>query len=137
MDVKGVSTPVRVLELAGAGSLRPRFGVSRSRGLSRFVGRNDEAAALDAALKRALAGDAPVAGVVAEAGVGKSRLCHEFIERTRAAGLAIDTRQSGFLTRLRMPSAMSESSSLKPSKVRIAMCMVTFSRGKNGGNAAS
>ena len=36
-----------------------------------------------------------------------------FIDRTRAVGLAIDTRQSAFLTRLRMPSAMSESSSLK------------------------
>src|SRR5262249_46766266 len=33
------------------------------------------------------------------------------------------TRQSGFLMRLSTPSAMSESSSLKPWKVRIAMCM--------------
>jgi hypothetical protein len=46
-----------------------------------------------------------------------------FIDRTRAEGLAIDTRQPGVLMRLRMPSAMSESSSLKPSKVRMAMCM--------------
>ncbi|MNQ55462.1 hypothetical protein D3C85_695580 [compost metagenome] len=35
-----------------------------------------------------------------------------FIERTRALGLAIDTRHPGFLTRLRTPSAMRESSSL-------------------------
>ena len=35
-----------------------------------------------------------------------------FIERTRGAGLAIETRQPGALTRLRMPRAMRESSSL-------------------------
>src|SRR3990167_1816764 len=46
-----------------------------------------------------------------------------FMDVTRAAGQAMDTRQPGFLTRLRMPRAMSESSSLKPSKVRMAMCM--------------
>jgi adenylate cyclase len=45
-------------------------------------------AALEAALGRALAGDAPVVGVVAEAGVGKSRLCFEFFERCRARGIA-------------------------------------------------
>ena len=38
-------------------------------------------------------------------------------------GLAIDTFQSGLRTRFRMPSAISESSSLNPSKVRIATCI--------------
>jgi class 3 adenylate cyclase len=88
VEVKGVGAAVRVLELAGTGVLRTRFDVSRSRGLSRFVGRTDETAALDAALDRALAGDAPVIGVVAEAGVGKSRLCFELLERCRARGIA-------------------------------------------------
>ena len=88
VNVKGVGAPVRVLELAGTGALRTRFDVSRSRGLSRFVGRSDETAALDAALERALAGDAPVIGVVADAGVGKSRLCFELLERCRARGIA-------------------------------------------------
>jgi hypothetical protein len=45
-----------------------------------------------------------------------------FFERTRGVGVAMDTRQPDFSTRLRMPSAIRESSSLKPSKVRIAMC---------------
>jgi hypothetical protein len=88
VEVKGVSAPVRVLELSGTGALRTRFDVSRARGLSRFVGRTGEMDALDAALERALAGDAPVVGVVAEAGVGKSRLCFELLERCRARGLA-------------------------------------------------
>jgi len=35
-----------------------------------------------------------------------------FIERTRGEGVAMDTRQSGCLTRLSTPSAIRESSSL-------------------------
>jgi hypothetical protein len=46
-----------------------------------------------------------------------------FMERTRGVGQHRGTRQPGFLTRLRIPRAISESSSLKPSKVRISMCI--------------
>ena len=46
--VAGASEPIRVFELVGAGPLRTRFDLSRARGLSRFVGRADEMAALDA-----------------------------------------------------------------------------------------
>src|SRR5207249_3871020 len=78
---------VRVYELEGPGPLKTRLDVSRARGLSRFVGRVEETAALEAALRRAGEGRGGVVGIVAEAGVGKSRLCYEFIERTRARGL--------------------------------------------------
>jgi class 3 adenylate cyclase/tetratricopeptide (TPR) repeat protein len=87
--VKGVTEPVRVHRLAGFGTSRTRFDVSRARGLSRFVGRNAEMEVLDAALARARAGNGQVIGVVAEAGTGKSRLCYEFAERCRAAGLRV------------------------------------------------
>ena len=66
---------------AGAHAARRLAG----RGLSRFVGRADELKALEAALERGSAAAAQVIGVVAEPGVGKSRLCHEFAERCRAA----------------------------------------------------
>jgi hypothetical protein len=46
-----------------------------------------------------------------------------FIDCTVSLGAARLTRQPGFLMRLSTPSAISESSSLKPSKVRIAMCI--------------
>src|SRR5262249_46600264 len=59
-DLKGVSAPVRVYELEGMSALRTSIEVSRSRGFSRFVGRADEMAALDAALARAIEGNGQV-----------------------------------------------------------------------------
>ncbi len=87
--VKGVAEPLHVFELAGTGPLRTRLDVSRARGFSRFVGRTAEMAALEAALERAIAGQGKVVGIVAEAGIGKSRLCHEFLERCRVRGIVV------------------------------------------------
>jgi class 3 adenylate cyclase/tetratricopeptide (TPR) repeat protein len=88
-SVKGVREAVRVYELGGVGPLRTPLERSRARGFSRFVGREDESATLEAALGRAAAGSAQVVAVVADAGVGKSRLCHEFATRARARGIAV------------------------------------------------
>jgi adenylate cyclase len=46
-------------------------------------------AALEAALEKAIAGNAQVVGVVAEAGTGKSRLCYEFAERCRGREIPV------------------------------------------------
>src|SRR5919109_1069328 len=86
-ELKGVSERVRVYELAGLGHLRSHLDVSRERGLSRFVGRERELAALQAALARAREGAGQVVGVVGEAGIGKRRLCYEFGERCRKSGI--------------------------------------------------
>jgi class 3 adenylate cyclase/predicted ATPase len=87
--VKGVHEPVQVFELQGVGTLRTPLERSRARGFSRFVGRADEMAALEAALARAVGGSGQVVGVVANAGLGKSRLCFEFVERCRARGVTV------------------------------------------------
>ena len=89
LDVKGVQEKVGVFELEGVGALRTRLDVSRARGFSRFVGRSDEMQALEVALARADRGNAVVIGLVGDAGVGKSRLCFEFVERCRARGLMV------------------------------------------------
>ncbi len=85
--IKGVRHPVRVYELAGVGTARSRLDIARARGFSRFVGREREMEILEKALARAMDGEGNVVGVVAEPGVGKSRLCYEFAERCRASGL--------------------------------------------------
>jgi len=87
--VKGVTDPVPVFQLQGIGAVRTRFDASRARGLTRFVGRNDDMQTLHAALARVREGNGQVLGIVADAGVGKSRLCFEFLERCRAEGLRV------------------------------------------------
>jgi class 3 adenylate cyclase len=72
--VKGVSEPVEVFELLGAGGIRTRLDRSQARGFSRFVGRTRELEQLDSALSRAVEGSGQILGVVGPAGVGKSRL---------------------------------------------------------------
>jgi class 3 adenylate cyclase len=89
LAVKGLAAPLRVAVLEGTGPVRTRLDVSRTRGLSRFVGRSDEMATLEAALAHALAGQGQVVGVVAEPGTGKSRLCLELAERCRARGIRV------------------------------------------------
>jgi class 3 adenylate cyclase len=88
VNVKGLSEPVEVFDLEAVGAFRTRFDRSRARGLSAFVGRDREMAALDAALERARGGG-QVVGVVAEAGTGKSRLCAEFVGSCRTRGIPI------------------------------------------------
>src|SRR2546423_5395911 len=87
--IKGVRDPVRLYDLEGVGPMRTRLDVSRARGFSRFVGRESESRVLDEALDGALAGRGNVIGVVADAGVGKSRLTHEFATRCRARGAVV------------------------------------------------
>src|SRR5262249_55597715 len=81
--------PVSVFELRAAGPLRTRLDVSGQRGLSRLIGREGELAWLDSILSRVIESSGQVVGVVGDAGVGKSRLCLEFIQRCRARGLAV------------------------------------------------
>jgi class 3 adenylate cyclase len=88
-SIKGVSEPLHVFELDGVGALRTRLDVARARGFSRFVGRQEEMATLEAALTRTLAGHGQVVGVVAVAGTGKSRLCTEFTAHCRARGIRV------------------------------------------------
>jgi class 3 adenylate cyclase/tetratricopeptide (TPR) repeat protein len=93
-EIKGASRPVRVFELAGVGAARSRLDLSRERGFSRFVGRDGEMAVLEAALDRARASEGAVVGIVAEPGIGKSRLCHEFAERVRGGGIEVFEAQA-------------------------------------------
>jgi class 3 adenylate cyclase/tetratricopeptide (TPR) repeat protein len=93
-EVKGASRPIGVFELVGAGSARSRFDLSRERGLSRFVGRDDEMQLLEDAFEQAKQGRGSVIGVVAEPGVGKSRLCQEFADRCRKEGIDVYETQA-------------------------------------------
>jgi class 3 adenylate cyclase/tetratricopeptide (TPR) repeat protein len=93
-EIKGASRPIRVFELAGVGRARSRLDLSRERGFSRFVGRSEEMAAFEEAFERADGGEGGVLALVADPGVGKSRLCLEFAERCRERGVEVFEAQA-------------------------------------------
>jgi class 3 adenylate cyclase/tetratricopeptide (TPR) repeat protein len=76
--VKGLTDLINVYEVIGLGPLRTRLQASARRGLSKFVGRDAEMAQITRALELARTGHGQIVAAVGEAGVGKSRLFHEF-----------------------------------------------------------
>jgi class 3 adenylate cyclase/pimeloyl-ACP methyl ester carboxylesterase len=84
VPVKGLAEPVEVFELAGPGTARTRLQAAATRGLTHFVGRDAEIEHLRRVLSLAAAGHGQVVAIVGEAGVGKSRLVHEFTHSHRA-----------------------------------------------------
>jgi len=87
VNVKGLSEPVEVYEVTGAGPARTRLQAATQRGLTRFVGRDAELEQLRRAQQLAGNGHGQVAAIVGEAGVGKSRLVYEFTPLASDAGL--------------------------------------------------
>ncbi|MEA3161272.1 MAG: hypothetical protein QOD95_2820, partial [Gammaproteobacteria bacterium] len=79
-SVKGLSHPVELFQITGHTSARTRWEVTAARGLTPFVGRTSEAAALQRALDLAGNGHGQVIAAKGEAGTGKSRLVHEFLQ---------------------------------------------------------
>jgi class 3 adenylate cyclase/tetratricopeptide (TPR) repeat protein len=79
LPVKGVIDLVPVYEVIGAGAARTRLQAAAARGLTRFVGRDTELEQLHRAQQLASTGHGQVVAIVGEAGVGKSRLVHEFL----------------------------------------------------------
>src|SRR5277367_1683559 len=76
--LKGVSERINVYEVTGLGPLRTRLQRAAGRGLTKFVGREHEMETLKRALEQTRAGRGQIVAVMAEPGVGKSRLFYEF-----------------------------------------------------------
>ena len=86
VPVKGLGEPVEVFELTGASGVRRRLQAAAARGLTRFVGRDQELVVMQQALEQASAGHGQVVALVGEAGVGKSRLVYECVHSHRTQG---------------------------------------------------
>ena len=70
--------PVKVYRVIAPSTRRTRFDVNAERGLTPFVGREREIELLLDAFSRAKEGRGQAVSIMAEAGVGKSRLLYEF-----------------------------------------------------------
>lgn len=79
--IKGVSQPMDLWSLNAIRSGDTRFDASIAQGLTDYIGRDAELRALFDALEEAEI-STQLVDVVAEPGLGKTRLLHEFLERT-------------------------------------------------------
>ena len=84
--IKGLTEPMEAYELLGASAMHRRLQAAAARGLTRFVGRQQELDTLSQALERARTGHGQVVSLVGEAGVGKSRLVYEVVHSHHTQG---------------------------------------------------
>jgi DNA-binding NtrC family response regulator/class 3 adenylate cyclase len=85
----GMADGVGAYAVMGVGPQRSPLEAYGKRPLSRFVGRERELADLRDLLAQAAQGCGQVVGIVAEPGVGKSRLCYEVTQAQRPHGWLI------------------------------------------------
>jgi class 3 adenylate cyclase/tetratricopeptide (TPR) repeat protein len=88
--VKGVTEPVQIYEVTGLGPLRTRLQRSAARGYTKFVGRHAEMEALKHAAERARTGRGQIVAAMADPGVGKSRLFHEFKATSQSGWMLLE-----------------------------------------------
>jgi class 3 adenylate cyclase/tetratricopeptide (TPR) repeat protein len=77
-EVKGKKEPTKIYRVVAPSTKRTRFDVSAERGLTPLVGRERELELLLNGFERAKGGRGQAFSIMAEAGVGKSRLLYEF-----------------------------------------------------------
>lgn len=90
VEVKGVSEAIEVFELTAI-RMRTRWQVRSARGLSVLVDRQNELRSLRSALERAAAGNGQSLSIVGAAGLGKSRLIHDFIRNLSDEWTVLET----------------------------------------------
>jgi hypothetical protein len=77
--LKGIERPLELYRVVQPSGVRGRLEAAAAvRGLTPFVGREDELRLLDNRWERALEGEGQVVLVIGEAGIGKSRLLQHF-----------------------------------------------------------
>jgi len=81
--IRGLDAPVEVSELIGGAPARSKLRSEDAQLLSRFIGRVAELERLHALLELARTGQGQIAAVSSEAGVGKTRLVHEFLRSAK------------------------------------------------------
>ena len=86
LAVEGTGEPVPAYRVLGETAVRTRFEAAAGRGLTPFVGREQELRVLQGYLAEARRGRGQIVFVAGEAGIGKSRLLLEFRRAAEAQG---------------------------------------------------
>ena len=79
VQVKGKEQPLEAYELIKVSKVESRIGAAVAKGLTKFVGREEEIDILKKAFEKAKSGSGQVVVIVGEAGVGKTRLKRELL----------------------------------------------------------
>lgn len=87
-EIKGVTDPQDLWQLHTIKKAATRFDASRARGLSDYVGRVDELATMAQVLE-AVPHGLQLLDMVAEPGLGKTRLVFEFLERAKSQNATV------------------------------------------------
>jgi len=87
--VSGVEQAVEVFALEGRGEHGSRLARRLADGVAPFFGREAELARLQACMAEAAGGHGRVAALTGAAGIGKSRLCHEFLASAEKRGVRV------------------------------------------------
>ncbi|MGO9452525.1 MAG: adenylate/guanylate cyclase domain-containing protein [Candidatus Binataceae bacterium] len=80
-ELKGIAEPIELFRVVRPSGARSRLAASVARGLTPFVGREDEVRLQWNRWERARGGEGQVIFIIGEAGMGKSRLVRQFRER--------------------------------------------------------
>jgi class 3 adenylate cyclase/predicted ATPase len=83
-DLKGIAGPGRAWVALRPSSIESRFEAMHATGLTALIGREEECETLQRRWQRAKAGEGQVVLLSGEAGIGKSRLTAELLERLAA-----------------------------------------------------
>src|SRR5215471_14094886 len=102
--IKGISEPLEIYEVTGPGPLRTRLQRAAARGYTKFVGRQREMEMMEHAAELVRTGHGQIVAVVAEPGVGKSRLFDEFKARN----------QSGWMVMEALPASLGRATAYLP-----------------------
>ncbi len=84
--IKGLKETIEVYELEGLTATKTLFQATLARGLNRFIGRAAELQILGHSLQQAKSGFGQIVAIVGEPGIGKSRLCFEFLGSPETEG---------------------------------------------------
>ena len=113
LEVKGKVEPVTAYEVLGSNEVWGPMGVAIERGLTPFIGRDEELQQLEASFQRLASGQTQVVVVVGDAGLGKSRLLYE-AKRHLHPKFAQDGKPAGAVLLEARCSSMSQSAPYAP-----------------------
>jgi class 3 adenylate cyclase/tetratricopeptide (TPR) repeat protein len=89
LSVRGHAQPVPVYTVVGREPLENRFAARVLRGVAPFTGRAAELGQLEQKLEKCRGGESRIVAIVGPAGIGKTRLTSEFLERAARDGVSV------------------------------------------------